>query len=256
MSQPAPPPARSPEREGLLCHHPAPPIREVTVMVGRCHRTCRKSSSCCPRELTRPATTAVPAQCTPGSPCPPTVHQPSRMALPDPTVQRTARHEKIRVPVQCRQPPRLASDRPLPARRPVQNKFRACPASRFPRPGPGQGPAAGSVPVRAPQVIPGASSHDHDRHQLADSFPAAPGHRLQARPAQEHRPALAVDVGATECPDLGGSNHGAEGSDSAPDRRLGERSPAPVTPHAVCRCSPVPIADPARRSPPRTGARR
>jgi len=32
------------------------------------------------------------------------VHQPSRMALPDPPVQRTARHhEKIRVPVQCRQ---------------------------------------------------------------------------------------------------------------------------------------------------------
>lgn len=67
---------------------------------------------------------------------------------------------------------------------------------------------------------PGATGHDRDRHQPADSFPAAPGHRLQARLARGHRPALAVDVGAAKCPDLGGSNHGTEGSGWAPDRRL------------------------------------
>ncbi len=40
VSRPAPPPVRSPEREGLLRHHAAPPIREVTVMAGplRPHR--------------------------------------------------------------------------------------------------------------------------------------------------------------------------------------------------------------------------
>jgi hypothetical protein len=124
MSQPAPPPARSPEREGLLCHHPAPPIREPTVMVGRCHRTCCKTSSSCPRELTTHAGQSTPAH---GAPAEPDGASGSTGSAHRPPPR------KIRVPVQCRQPLRLASDRPLPARRPVQNKFRACPASRFPR---------------------------------------------------------------------------------------------------------------------------
>jgi hypothetical protein len=140
------------------------------------------------------------------------------MALPDPPVQRTAATTKRSGSLFSAANPRgwPAIGRYQPGDQCRTSSGRALPAdSRGPGPGPGQGPAAGSVPVRAPQVIPGASSHDHDRHQLADSFPAAPGHRLQARPAQEHRPALAVDIGATEFPDLGGSNHGAEGSDSA-----------------------------------------
>jgi hypothetical protein len=41
------------------------------------------------------------------------------------------------------------------------------------------------------------------RYQRPES-PAA----SSARP--EHRPARAVDVGATQCPDLGGANHGTE----------------------------------------------
>ena len=40
--------------------------------------------------------------------------------------------------------------------------------------GPAHGvPAAGTVPARAPQVTPGATGHDPDRHQPADSLPAA-----------------------------------------------------------------------------------
>ncbi len=88
--------------------------------------------------------------------------------------------------------PRSASDRPLPARRPVQKKFPGVlPRQQIPA-FPVTGPVAGSVPARAPQAIPGATGRDRDRHQPADSFLAAPGHRLLARPAREYRPVLAA----------------------------------------------------------------
>ena len=62
------------------------------------------------------ASTRHAGQSTPAMP----MHWTSRMALPHRGVQRRL--------------PRPASDRPLPARRPAQKKFRACcPVSRFPR---------------------------------------------------------------------------------------------------------------------------
>ena len=62
-----------------------------------------------------------------------------------------------------------------PARRPVQDKFRACcHDNRFPRCR-SRGPAAGSVPARAPQVIPGATGHDHDRQSASGLVPSGPG---------------------------------------------------------------------------------
>jgi hypothetical protein len=44
------------------------------------------------------------------------------------------------------------------------------------------------------------------------------GERAVRRRSLVIKRAITVDVGATECPDLGGSNHGTEGSGWAPDR--------------------------------------
>ncbi len=46
-------------------------------------------------------------------------------------------------------------------------------------------------------------------------------------------PASTCCIGATECPDLGGSNHGAEDSDRAPDRRLFGNQPHQQARHHI-----------------------
>ena len=86
----------------------------------------------------------------------------------------------IRVPVHAAIRGRLAIGRCQPGDQCRRVPGRVAP-SQIPA-SPVTGPVAGSVPARAPQAIPGATGRDRDRHQPADSFPAAPGHRLLARP--------------------------------------------------------------------------
>ena len=120
------------------------------------------------------ASTRHAGQSTPAMP----MHWTSRMALPHRGVQR-------RRPAAGQRP---AATSPAASAEEVPGVLPRQQIPAFPV----TGPVAGTVPARAPQAIPGATGHDRDRHQPADSFPAAPGHRLQAQPARDHRPAPAA----------------------------------------------------------------
>ena len=152
------------------------------------------------------------------------MHRSIRMALPDRPVQRDAASKND--PGSRSAPP--ARGWPAIGRYQPGDQCRTS-SGRVALPADSRGPGHG---VRPPAPCPPghlrSSSAPLVTIVIAISqrtrFPAAPGHRLQARLAREHRRAPAVDVGATECPDLGGSNHGTEGSGWAPDRRVGARA--------------------------------
>ena len=142
----------------------------------------------------------------------------SWMALPHRRVHRAAASKNDPGPRSA--PPirgRLAIGRCQPGDQCRRSSRACCPVSRFPR---FRSPVRSRAACQPEHLRPSRRHWSRSGPPSASGLvPSGPGSPA-AGSARPGVPASTGCIGATECPDLGGSNHGAEDSDRAPDRRI------------------------------------